>query len=147
MTNTFEDEWALRRLAETYGFAMDRRDAGMLKPLFTDDAVIESVFRAQRGIAEILGIPDMLTKMYASTLHAVHNQSVTVTGDIAEGETYCIAYHLKHPKDGKNMRFDYGLKYQDSFRRVNGAWRFSRRYLKIEWTQLSEVQIPSAPAA
>jgi hypothetical protein len=146
MNDTFKDEWELKRLAETYAFAMDRRDPEMLKPLFTDDAVIESIFRAQRGIAEILGIPDLLTKMYAATLHAVHNQRVVITGDTAEGETYCIAYHMKHPKDGKNMRFDYGLKYQDSFRRVNGAWRFSRRYLKIEWTQLSEVQIPAAPA-
>lgn len=142
---TVKDEWELKRLAETYAFAMDRRSVEMLKPLFTDDAVIESIFRAQRGIAEILGIPEILTKMYASTLHAVHNQSVTVTGDTAEGETYCIAYHLKYPKEGKHMRFDYGLKYQDSFRRVNGAWRFSRRYLKIEWTQLSEVQIPAVP--
>lgn len=146
MDDTFRDEWALRRLAETYAFAMDRRDPEMLKPLFTDDAVIESVFRAQRGIAEILGIPDILTKMYASTLHAVHNQSVTITGDTAEGETYCVAYHLKYPKeDGKNMRFDYGIKYKDSFRRVNGGWRFSRRHLHLEWTQLSEVQIPAAP--
>jgi hypothetical protein len=140
-----KDEWELRRLAYRYAQAMDRKQPEVLAQIFTDDGEIESVFRAQRGIAEILTIPDMLKSMYAGTLHAVHNQTVTVTGDTAEGETYCVAYHLKHPKDGKHMRFDYGIKYQDNFMRVNGAWRFRRRYLQIEWTQLSEVKVPTAP--
>jgi hypothetical protein len=141
-----KDEMALRRLAESYARAMDRGEPQVLERIFTEDAAIESIFRAQRGIAEIRTIPDMLKKMFASTLHAVHNQTVTITGDTAEGETYCIAYQLKHPKDGKHMRLDYGIKYQDSFRRVNGAWRFSRRYLQIDWTQLTEVQVPAVKA-
>jgi hypothetical protein len=143
----FKDEWELRRLVLRYAQAMDRKEPEVLAQIFTDDAEIESLFRAQRGIGEILGIPDMLKSMYASTMHTVHNQTVTVTGDTAEGETYCVAYHLKHPKDGKHMRFDYGIKYQDKYRRVDGAWRFSRRYLQIEWTQLSEVQVPAPKTA
>jgi hypothetical protein len=143
----FKDEWELRRLVLRYAQAMDRKQPEVLEQIFTDDAEIESLFRAQRGISEILGIPDMLKNMYASTMHTVHNHTVTVTGDTAEGETYCVAYHLKHPKEGKHMRFDYGIKYQDKYRRVNGAWRFSKRYLHIEWTQLSEVQVPTPKPA
>ena len=89
----------------------------------------------------------MLKKMFASTMHAVHNQTVTITGDTAEGETYAVAYQLKRPKEGKHMRLDYGIRYQDRFKRVNGTWRFTYRYLHIEWTQLSEVQVPAAKPA
>jgi hypothetical protein len=143
----FKDEWELRRLTLRYAQAMDRKQPDVLEQIFTEDGEIESAFRAQRGIQEILGIPEMLKSMYAGTMHTVHNQTVTVTGDTAEGETYCVAYHLKHPKDGKHMRFDYGIKYQDKFRRVNGAWRFTRRYLQIEWTQLSDVKVPEVKPA
>lgn len=145
--DVFKDEWALRRLTYLYARAMDSDEPEVLERIFTEDAVIESVFNAQRGIGEIRAIPAMLKKMFASTLHAVHNQTVTITGDTAEGETYAVAYQLKRPKEDKNMRLDYGIKYQDRFTRVNGVWRFSYRYLHIAWTQLVEVQVPAGKTA
>ena len=144
---TFKDEWALRRLTYLYARAMDSDQPEVLERIFTEDAAIESLFNVQRGIGEIRAIPAMLKKMFASTLHAVHNQTVTITGDTAEGETYAVAYQLKRPKEGKHMRLDYGIKYQDRFQRVNGEWRFSYRYLQIDWTQLVEVQVPAAKTA
>ena len=144
---TFKDEWALRRLTYLYARAMDSDQPEVLERIFTEDAAIESLFNVQRGIGEIRAIPAMLKKMFASTLHAVHNQTVTITGDTAEGETYAVAYQLKRPKEGKHMRLDYGIKYQDRFQRVNGEWRFSHRYLQIDWTQLVEVQVPAAKPA
>ena len=144
---TFKDEWALRRLTYLYARAMDSDQPEVLECIFTEDAAIASLFNVQRGIGEILAIPAMLKKMFASTLHAIHNQTVTITGDTAEGETYAVAYQLKRPKEGKHMRLDYGIKYQDRFTRVNGEWRFSYRYLQIDWTQLVEVQVPAAKTA
>ena len=83
----------------------------------------------------------MLHDMFAKTMHTVMNQTVKIDGDKAEGETYCIAYHLNHPKDGKHTRFDMFIRYQDKFRRENGAWKFCHRHLAVDWTQTVEVQV------
>jgi len=141
MNSRLADEWELRQLAYLYARAMDRGDLATIDAIFTTDAVIESSLRVQKGIEEIRGIPAMLQKMFASTMHAVHNQTVAITGDTAEGETYGVAYQLMKPKDGKQLRLDWGLRYQDSFVRQNGAWRFKRRQLIIEWTQTVPVEM------
>ncbi len=139
--NTFSDEWALQRLAYLYARGMDRNEPGILREIFTDDAVIESVVAVQTGIEEIVGVPVMLAKMFASTLHTVHNQTVDVSGDTASGETYGVAYQLKKPKDGKQERLDWGIRYQDKFVRFGGRWRFARRALVVEWTQTVAVEM------
>jgi hypothetical protein len=141
------DEWELRRLAYLYARAMDSNEPKILDEIFTDDAVLVSR-GAERNKAFILGIPATLRKTYASCMHAVHNQTVTISGDTAEGETYSIAYELKHPVNGKYMREDLGIRYQDKFVRQNGKWRFARRQLNIEWAQIVETggPIPAMPS-
>ena len=135
------EEWELRRLTWLYARAMDSNEPEILERIFTDDAVIESPLRAQRGIAEVRAIPGMLKQMFASTMHTVHNQTVSISGDTADGETYCVAYQLKKPKDGVHRRLDWGIRYQDKFVRKNGAWRFSHRRLIVEWEQITEVKM------
>ena len=145
MTNTdalMRDEWEIRKLAMNYARTVDRGDGAGFAALFTEDAAVEGPgFRVQ-GYDQLFGNPGMLKQMYTSTMHTVMNQTVTIAGDTAEGETYCIAYHMSRPnKDGKYMRFDMFIRYQDKFRRVNGAWKFTRRHLEVDWVQTVEVQM------
>jgi hypothetical protein len=141
LADTMADEWALRRLTYLYARAMDRNEPDTLRDIFSADAVIESPVAVQTGIDEILAVPPMLGKMFASTMHTVLNQTVEIDGDSATGETYGVAYQLKKPKDGAHERLDWGIRYQDQFVRSRGRWQFIRRTLIIEWTQTVPVDL------
>ena len=139
--DTIADEWALRRLVYLYARGMDRNEPDVLRDIFTEDAIIESAVAVQTGIDEILGVPAMLAKMFASTMHTVHNQTVEIGEEGAHGETYGVAYQLKKPRDGKQERLDWGIRYQDKFVRAGSQWRFARRRLIVEWTQTVPVEM------
>jgi hypothetical protein len=133
------DEWALRKLAMTYARCVDRGDGPGFAALFTEDAAVEGPgFRVQ-GYVEISGNPGMLKQMYKSTMHAIMNHTVTVTGDTAEGETYCIAHHINHPENGIYTRLDWAIRYQDKYVRRKGQWLYQHRQLLVEWTEVSPV--------
>ncbi len=143
MTDTdralMEDEWAIRKLAMAYARAADRNDPEGFAVLFTEDGVIEGTGYVIRGHAELAKNPGMLRQMFASTFHTVLNQTVTVDGDTAEGETYCLASHVNHPVGGKYSKLDWAIRYQDRFRRVDGKWLFAHRRLIVDWTETSDV--------
>ena len=130
------DEWALRKLAMTYARTIDRGDGPGFAALFTEDAAIEGPGFKVKGYAEISGNPAMLKQMYKSTFHAVMNQTSTISGDTAEGETYCIAHHINHPENGEYTRLDWAIRYQDKYVRRDGRWLYAHRQLLVEWTEL-----------
>jgi uncharacterized protein (TIGR02246 family) len=132
------DEAALRKLAQLYARAVDRRDAELFLSLFADDAELESHIATWRGKEQLAQIPVRMRTRYDKTLHTVMNQQVAIEGDSAEGETYCIAYHLFPPKDGKQQRLDMYIRYQDRFVRQDGAWKFARRKLDVQWIETKD---------
>ena len=106
----------------------------LARALFTEDAVLVGarfelvgVERIVRGLATV--------ERYRATFHAVHNQTLELAGEEAAGETYCVAYHLLE-RDGRPLKLDWGIRYQDRYRRgSDGAWRFARRELIVDWEQ------------
>ena len=141
-------DWAeMRRLAETYAMAMDRNRPDLLETIFTQDAVLAATAATYEGIERILTVPGWLQQRYIRTFHAVFNHRVEVTGDTAEGEAYCRASHLfKSPSGTNTINYEMMIRYQDRYRRVEGAWKFSRRELVVDWTQVTEaVQSPAQP--
>ena len=128
------DRVAIRELACRYARAVDRRDWVLAATLFTDDAVLSSARFELVGVEQILrGLRTV--ERYRATFHAVHNQTLELAGDEAVGETYCVANHLLE-RDGAARKLDWGIRYQDRYRRGgDGAWRFSRRELIVDWKQ------------
>ena len=135
------DEWEIRKLAMEYARTVDRGDGAGFAALFTRDALVVGPGFKVEGYDQIFGNPGMLKAMYVRTMHTVLNQTVTVTGDAAQGETYCLAYHVNHPKDGKTTRLDWAIRYQDRYVRRDGRWLFTHRELLVEWTELSIVEL------
>jgi uncharacterized protein (TIGR02246 family) len=134
------DEWEIRRLAYLYASGADNNDGEKYASVFTDDAVVVSPKATIAGRESLAKIPAMLRSMYVKTMHTVLNQTMAIDGDHAEGETYCIAYHLSAPQDGRSMRYDMYIKYQDKLRREGGSWKFYDRHLVVDWGQTVEVQ-------
>ena len=134
------DEWEIRKMAMTYARTCDRGDGAGFAALFTEDAAIDGPGFHVQGYDQLCANPGTLKQMYASTMHSVMNQTVTINGDTAEGETYCIAYHVNRPDaEGKTTRLDWAIRYQDKYVRRDGKWLYTHRQLLVEWTELSPV--------
>jgi ketosteroid isomerase-like protein len=133
MPASLEDRLALQELAARYAQAVDRRDYAAFSALFLADGVLCGPGYTMNAHNEIeRGI--RLIEQYESTQHCVHQQLVDVRGDVASGETYCVARHV-YTKDGVKRKLDMGVRYRDDYRRIAGTWRFARRELQLDWTQ------------
>lgn len=128
------DEAALRKLAELYAQGADRRDKALWGSIVTDDCVIKSPGFTMTGRDKIVAALDILGKMFFMTQHRVHNQVVTISGDTAKGETYCVADHLSK-EDGKTKLLAWNIRYQDTWRREEGRWLFTSRELIVDWAE------------
>jgi hypothetical protein len=71
---------------------------------------------------------------YRATMHFNGQSTITLDGDRATGESYCIAHHL-FDEDGERMLMVAWLRYGDTFVKRDGGWRFAVRELFVEWTE------------
>jgi uncharacterized protein (TIGR02246 family) len=138
-TGSPADEWALLQLAYRYAQAVDRLDSDAFTALFTEDGEIGRPGSLWQGHEQLRAIIVRLKTRYSATFHTVRNQTVTIDGNAAEGETYSIAMHILPPGDGPRRRYDMGIRYQDRFERQNGTWLFARRHLIVDWEETTDL--------
>lgn len=134
---------ALRRTADIYAQGADRRDKALWEAVLADDCVIEGPGFTIEGRTANLGSIDTLGQMFRATVHRVHNQVATVTGDTASGETYCTADHLLKDTDSVLV---WTIRYLDQWRRESGQWRFTHRKLIVDWEEVRAVTVKDAGA-
>jgi SnoaL-like domain len=128
------DEAALRQSAERYAQGADRRDKVLWGSIVTADCVIEAPGILLSGREQIVAALDIMARLYVATQHRVHNQTVSISGDQARGETYGTADHISE-RDGQRTLLSWAIRYQDHWRREDGQWRFARRSLILDWTE------------
>lgn len=128
------DEAALRHTAELYARGADRRDKALWGSIVTADCIIEAPGILLSGREQIVAALEVLARLYVATQHRVHNQTVSISGDRASGETYGSADHLSE-RDGQRTLLSWAIRYQDQWRREAGQWRFARRSLILDWTE------------
>jgi hypothetical protein len=63
-------------------------------------------------------------KRYRATMHFNGQSTITLSGDRATGESYCIAHHL-FTDGGERKLMVAWLRYDDTFVRINEGWRFT----------------------
>ncbi len=132
MSDIQSDLAALRRTAELYAHGADRQDKSLWRAILADDCIIEGPgFRAV-GLQANLASLDILAEMFRATLHKVHSQIADIEGDSAFGETYCTAEHLLPAQD---TILSWSIRYQDSWRKQDGVWRFTARKLIVVWQE------------
>ena len=141
------DRLAIRELVDTYAHQADRRDAQGQKSLFTEDThfVVYMDGEGSEPTQELNG-REALTPVFAdlnryqATMHFNGQSTITLDGDQATGESYCIAHHL-FTDDGERKLMVAWLRYGDTFVKVDGAWLFAERNLYVDWTEIR----PSLP--
>jgi len=134
------DRLAIRELVEAYAHCADRRDANGQMALFTPDTHFVVYMNAkdpkptqELHSREALAPVFADLNQYAATMHFVGQSTImTLTGDRATGEAYCLAHHLTI--DGSKRRLMVAaLRYYDSFAKIDGAWLFAERLLYVDW--------------
>ena len=61
---------------------------------------------------------------YTATMHFNGQSTITLDGDRATGESYCMAHHLSVGADGQRTLMIAAIRYDDVFVEQQGAWLF-----------------------
>lgn len=140
MTN-IADRISIMELINLYAHYADRRQADKQSQLFTKNAIV-NVYQGEpvthKPIQVLLGRQELENafgglKDYDITTHINGQTSLTINGDKATGETYCVAHHLKTENGQRTLTIMY-IRYYDTFVREANNWLFSERKLIIDWT-------------
>ena len=136
------DRLAIRELVEAYAYYADRRDAKGQMNLFTTDThfVVYMNAKDPKPSQELHSREELAPvfadlNQYAATMHFVGQSTiVTLNGDRALGQAYCIAHHLTVDGEKRRLMIAY-LRYVDTFRKIEGAWLFAERLLYVDWLE------------
>src|SRR6266851_6649728 len=134
------DRLAIRELVEAYAQCADRRDAKGQMALFTADTHFVVYMNAKDAKpSQELHSREALAPVFAdlnkynATMHFVGQSTIlTLTGDRAAGEAYCLAHHVTVDA-GKRRLMVASLRYLDTFVKTDGTWLFSERLLYVDW--------------
>jgi len=134
------DRVAIRELVDAYAHCADRRDATGQMALFTEDTrflVFYDLTSAEpsqelHGRQSLAPVFDDLNQ-YAATMHFNGQSTVSLNGDRAAGESYCLAHHLKVTEDGQRTLMVASIRYLDEFVKQDGQWLFAERRLMVNW--------------
>jgi ketosteroid isomerase-like protein len=134
------DRLAIRELVDAYAHCADRRDAKGQMALFTEDTrflVFYDLTSAEpsqelHGRESLAPVFDDLNQ-YVATMHFNGQSTVSLDGDRAAGESYCLAHHLKVGEDGQRTLMVASIRYLDEFAKQDGQWFFAERRLMVNW--------------
>lgn len=138
--DSIKHRMAIRDLVFAYAEFVDRRNYDMLSSVFLEDAVLIGDGFELKGLKAIKDGMRM-NEQYRFTQHNVFNHRVSVHGSTARAETYCTAYHF-FTSDQPDLRFDMGIRYQDSLVLGDGRWKLETRRLLVDWTHNIHIRNP-----
>ena len=135
------DRLAIRELVDAYAHCADRRDAKGQMALFTEDtrfivfmdATAAEPTQQLHGRESHAPVFDNLNT-YAATMHFNGQSTVSLDGDRATGESYCLAHHLTVGEDGQRTLMVASIRYLDEFVKQDRQWFFAERRLMVNWT-------------
>jgi ketosteroid isomerase-like protein len=125
-----EDRAELRELVTRYGLAVDDRDIETLASLFTLDAR----FRSRDGVMNAVGREAVVQQFrgrfgaLGPTNHVAHEQ-ICSCGAERDSASGIVTSHAEVWRNGRG--FIAALRYEDSYRREDGRWRFADRLLSF----------------
>jgi SnoaL-like domain len=135
------DRLAIRQLIDAYAHHADRRQPEDQAALYAEDG--RTLLYADPSASEptqvLTGHAEHVEGFraglapYAATMHFNGQSSIELDGDHATGESYCLAHHLLETEEGRTLLVLF-IRYQDSFVKRDGTWRFAERKLLIDWS-------------
>ena len=136
------DRLAIRELVEAYARCADRRDAKGQMALFTEDTHFVVYMDAkdpkpsqEEHSRDALASVFAVLNRYDATTHFIGQSTIlTLTGERATVEVYCIAHHASGDA-GKRRLWVASIRYLDTCVKIDGAWLFAERLLYVDWME------------
>ena len=131
------DKESIRELVYTYCRAADRHDNKLMRSLYQEDAYDDHGSFFKGKAMEFIDLLPEIQKSMGILHHNVTTHNIKLDGDMAEGETYIIAFHQVLTEEG-----DYdvliGGRYFDKYEKRNNVWKFSSRAVDADWVYVSD---------
>jgi ketosteroid isomerase-like protein len=131
MSETLEDDKAIRDLISRYCFLIDRdRDADAFAAMFTEDGVWESASLGRR-IEGRKQLREFIEGVYGSDAvyrHLIANALISIDGDRATAHSYV---HVSNLATGIPVCFMVAF-YDDELVKQHGEWLFKARNVRNE---------------
>lgn len=131
------DRAALHDLVMTYCRATDRRDYGLLRSLYHDDAIEDRGAMFKGGPDEWIAWAKPVQARFEMTVHRIFNTLFVVDGDRAEGEHYAEAYHRTFGPDAQEVAA--GGRFIDRYEKREGVWKFTYRSATSDLAEIRPV--------
>jgi hypothetical protein len=136
--DTRDDRLAIRDLVDAWAHCADRRKPRDQAALFVPDGTVRVYQGGPEPVQQLRGhgeLAEAFTSLddYDVTTHLNGQSTITLDGDRATGETYCLAHHL-WLENGRRTLMVMSIRYLDTFARHNGRWLFAERKLVVDWT-------------
>jgi hypothetical protein len=149
-TQQLTDQEQIRQLIDEYAHHADRRNPAGQAALFTENGrvlVYTGDPENNEPVQTVTGHGELEAAFaglsaYQATTHFNGQSTITISGETATGETYCLAYHLQDV-EGVRTLTTMSIRYLETIARVDARWRFAERKLIIDWTDSR----PSSDAA
>lgn len=134
------DRLEIVNLIDAWARCADRRRPQEQAALFAPDGRItvqmadpssSEPVQTLQGHAELAEAFKVL-ETYDATTHFNGQSTITLDGDHATGESYCLAHHI-WVEDGQRMLMIMAIRYHDTFIRQDGRWLFVHRELITDW--------------
>jgi hypothetical protein len=121
----------VRELAVKYARYCDDKEFDNMANIMTDDVEMGAETFQTNTLEDFKQVLQMLNE-YSATMHMVGNQFGEWDGDTWQGETYCLASHIKEV-DGVKRNWELAIRYQDTISLIDGEYRYTRRFLNVVW--------------
>ena len=127
MTALFEDKFAIQELIVRYSHTIDSRDYEGWLACFAEDGAFEASRGRWAGQAQLREFTkeyeSRRDRDYPGLRHHVNNVLIDVQGNTARSSSYLQVGIT----DDQGARFAWCGRYEDTFVKVGGAWRFKER--------------------
>ena len=141
LTNRLE----LKELVDTFSILADTKEVDLQLQLFKEDAEVSSSVKGKagntyQGRQEI----DQAFSNYLNLFHTVYHingqQTVTFTyGSHATGIAYCQVVLIRD-ENGKEIQLTQGVRYHDSYEKVDGTWLIAKRESNFMWARTDSIE-------
>ena len=143
---------AIRELAMLYSRGVDRKDAALLRTLYTKDATDTHGDTFDGGGDAFVDFLETSFPHMRYSGHHICNHLISIAGEGGEGEVYAIAYHIIPDGTGGWLEDLMTVRYIDRYRKeADGHWRFASRVVTYDMRStrpvsglISQMSQPSA---
>jgi ketosteroid isomerase-like protein len=121
-----EDELSIRNLVARYTDAVNERDIGAFRELWTDDAVWEigpPLQSRKEGVDEIVALLSRLLQAEKYFMQMTHSGVIEIKGDRATAR-----FVERERGRGESSYYDSLAVYEDLLMREADGWRFAKRF-------------------